>query len=43
MNSLQDTLYNWLSIKVVSDMRPADTAAQETTEMFQGMLEKEYE
>lgn len=43
MNSLQDALYNWLSIKVVSDARPIDTAAEKTTKMFREMLEKDYE
>ena len=38
MKSLQDALYNWLSIKVVSDARPEDKAASETTEMFYTIL-----
>ncbi|WP_043933473.1 hypothetical protein [Bacillus sp. EB01] len=38
MRSVQDTLYNWLTIKVVSDARPDDTAAQETKQMFDEML-----
>lgn len=43
MQSLQDALYNWLSIKVVCDARPDDTAAFETEEMFKGILHKEYQ
>ena len=42
MKSLQDALYNWLSISVVSDARPDDTAARETTEMFRRLLETDY-
>lgn len=42
MKSLQDTLYNWLSIKMVRDERPDDTAAVETEEMFAEMLTNEH-
>ncbi|RDU38435.1 hypothetical protein DRW41_02405 [Neobacillus piezotolerans] len=42
MNSLQDTIYNWLTIKVVCDARPNDSAALETMEMFEGMLTDNY-
>ncbi|OCA85586.1 hypothetical protein A8F94_11920 [Bacillus sp. FJAT-27225] len=38
MKSVQDTLYNWLTIKVVCDARPDDTAALETKEIFDEML-----
>ncbi|MDQ0155866.1 hypothetical protein [Robertmurraya andreesenii] len=38
MNSLQDALYNWLTIKVVIDKRPDDTAAVETEKMFYDIL-----
>ncbi|WP_312469138.1 hypothetical protein [Neobacillus sp.] len=38
MKSLQDALYNWLTIKIVSDARPDDTAATETREFFEEML-----
>lgn len=38
MNSLQDALYNWLTIKVVIDERPEDTAAVETEKMFYDIL-----
>ncbi|KAB2337365.1 hypothetical protein F7731_07070 [Cytobacillus depressus] len=43
MKSLQDTLYNWLTIKIVSLERPDDTAAVETEEMFAAMLRDEHE
>jgi hypothetical protein len=36
--SLQDSLYNWLTIKVVYDARPDDTAAKETMELFEKSL-----
>lgn len=42
MNSLQDNLYNWLTIKIVSDERPNDTAAVETEKMFGEMLIQEH-
>lgn len=42
MSSLQDTLYNWLSIKVVSDARRDDSAAKETVDLFQEMLKKDF-
>lgn len=42
MNSLQDTIYNWLTIKVVCDARPDDSAALETMELFEGMLVDNY-
>lgn len=38
MKTLQDTLYNWLTIKVVVDERPNDTAAVDTEKMFYEML-----
>jgi hypothetical protein len=41
MKSLQDTLYNWLTIKVVVDERPDDTAAVDTEKMFYDMLVEE--
>ena len=40
--SLQDLLYNWLTIKVVVDARPDDTAAVDTMNMFDELLEKEH-
>ncbi|MEH7156114.1 hypothetical protein [Neobacillus drentensis] len=38
MKSVQDTLYNWLTIKVVCDERPDDTAARDTLNLFEEML-----
>lgn len=38
MKSVQDTLYNWLTIKVVCDARPDDTAARDTLNLFEEML-----
>jgi hypothetical protein len=38
MKSLQDSIYNWLTIKVVCDARPEDTAAADTEEMFKSIL-----
>jgi Fe-S oxidoreductase len=43
MRSFQDVLYNWLTIKVVCDARPNDTAAQETCAHFEEVLTNEYE
>ncbi|WP_246944122.1 hypothetical protein [Bacillus pinisoli] len=42
MNSLQDTLYNWLTIKVVADVRKDDIAAQETAAFFYEMLTEDH-
>lgn len=42
MKSLQDALYNWLSIKVVRDVRPLDLSAVETTELFETILKDEH-
>ncbi|RSK26886.1 hypothetical protein EJF36_08405 [Bacillus sp. HMF5848] len=38
MKSLQDALYNWLTIKVVSDARPDDYAAKDTYQLFNDIL-----
>ncbi|WP_066252492.1 hypothetical protein [Neobacillus drentensis] len=38
MKSVQDTLYNWLTIKVVCDERPDDTAAKDTLNLFEEMI-----
>lgn len=43
MKSLQDSLYNWLTIKIVSDERPDDTAAAETEKMFFDILGNEHQ
>jgi len=42
MRSLQDAMYNWLSIKVVCDARPDDTAAMETEKAFYRILVEDY-
>lgn len=42
MKSLQDSLYNWLTIKVVCDERPEDKAAVETKELFDDILQNEH-
>lgn len=42
MDSVQDAVYNWLTIKVVSDARPEDLAAVETEKMFFSILETEH-
>jgi hypothetical protein len=42
LKSLQDALYNWLSIKVVAEARPDDQAAQDTLQLFQKILEEEH-
>ncbi|QFT88720.1 hypothetical protein FIU87_08695 [Bacillus sp. THAF10] len=43
MRSIQDTLYNWLTIKVVSEARPEDTSARETTALFKGILYEDHQ
>ncbi|WP_066066373.1 hypothetical protein [Neobacillus soli] len=42
MKSLQDALYNWLTIKVVCDARPDDTAARDTKDLFEEILTKDH-
>ena len=42
MMSLQDKLYNWLTIKVVVDARPEDTAAVDTKALFEQLLAEEH-
>lgn len=42
MKSLQDAIYNWLTIKVVNDVRPDDLAAMETKELFEEMLKADH-
>ena len=43
MRSLQDSLYNWLSIKVVADARPEDTAACDTFRLFNELLKENHD
>ena len=42
MNSIQDALYNWLTIKVVCEERPEDKAARETEIMFLAILKEDF-
>ncbi|AZB42787.1 hypothetical protein CEF21_11040 [Bacillus sp. FJAT-42376] len=42
MRSLQDTLYNWLSIKVVALDRTDDPSAFETAELFEKLLREDH-
>lgn len=42
MSSVQDSIYNWLTIKVVAEARPDDQAAMETYELFADMLRDEH-
>ncbi|MBN6889189.1 hypothetical protein ACUXCC_004456 [Cytobacillus horneckiae] len=42
MMPLQDALYNWLTIKVVTDARSDDRAALETEEMFFSILNDDH-
>ncbi|PAE25059.1 MULTISPECIES: hypothetical protein [Bacillaceae] len=42
MKSLQDSLYNWLTIKIVCEERPDDTAAADTERMFFEILSDEH-
>ena len=42
MKSLQDALYNWLTIKVVADARPDDEAAQDTESLFRNILKNDF-
>lgn len=40
--NVHDSIYNWLTIKVVTDARPEDEAATETEEMFLQMLKNDH-
>ena len=42
MRSVQDALYNWLTIKTVAEARPDDSAAKETYLLFQNMVYEEH-
>jgi hypothetical protein len=39
---LQDALFNWLQIKIVSDARPEDGAAKETLDFFEQILREDH-
>ncbi|PEA55354.1 hypothetical protein CON64_08145 [Bacillus pseudomycoides] len=43
MRSMQDALYNWLTIKIVAEARPYDEAAQETYMLFHNMLYEDHQ
>ena len=40
--NLQDAIYNWLSIKVVADMRQTDQAARDTTDFFKDIITEDH-
>lgn len=42
VQSLQDAVYNWLSIQLVADDRPEDQSAQETAQFFKKLLTEEH-
>lgn len=42
MQSLQDALYNWLTIKIVCDARPDDSAAIETRDFFEDIITSQH-
>lgn len=42
MKSVQDAIYNWLTIKVIFEGRPNDEAAKETYEMFDSILREDH-
>jgi len=42
MNSLNQAIYNWLTIKLVADGRKEDFAAKETVSLFEEILHSEY-
>ncbi|QGQ95748.1 hypothetical protein EHS13_13100 [Paenibacillus psychroresistens] len=39
---LQDALFNWLQMKIVSDARPDDGAAKETLDFFDIILTEDH-
>ncbi|WP_409341283.1 hypothetical protein [Paenibacillus sp. MBLB4367] len=40
--TLQDALFNWLQIKIVSEARPDDQAAKETLDFFEQILTEDH-
>lgn len=42
MKTTRDTLFNWLTIKVVSDARPDDKAAMDTKHLFETILKDDF-
>jgi hypothetical protein len=43
MKSVQDAIYNWLTIKIVADARKEDKSAQETEQFFFSLLKEEHD
>jgi hypothetical protein len=41
--TLQDALFNWLQMKIVSEARPDDGAAKETLDFFHVILEEDHQ
>jgi hypothetical protein len=39
---LEDALFNWLQIKIVSDGRPEDDAAKRTLDFFEEILREDH-
>ncbi|MED5072476.1 hypothetical protein P9857_00015 [Anoxybacillus geothermalis] len=42
MKSVQDALYNWLTIEIVAAARPHDEAARDTASFFLAILENNF-
>ncbi|ADI27459.1 MULTISPECIES: hypothetical protein [Geobacillus] len=42
MKSVQDALYNWLTIHIVAKARPHDAAARDTASFFRAILENDF-
>jgi triacylglycerol esterase/lipase EstA (alpha/beta hydrolase family) len=42
VKSIQDAIYNWLTIKIVADARKDDLAAQDTEQFFYELLNEEH-
>ncbi|MBO8155386.1 MAG: hypothetical protein H0Z32_02900 [Bacillaceae bacterium] len=43
MRSLQDAVYNWLTIQLVADKRPEDRSARETAKLFREILSEDHQ
>lgn len=43
MRSMQDVVYNWLSIQIVADERQDDRSAVDTAAFFWNLLQSEHE
>lgn len=40
--NLQDALFNWLQMKIVSEARPDDRAARDTLDFFSAILKEDH-